>query len=279
MLSVLIEPIVRNALQEDLGLAGDITTLATVPADKTAQATLNARTQGTLSGLLCAKLAFTVVDPTLEITVHIQDGEAVTAGSRIMTITGSARSILAAERVALNFLGHLSGIATTTADMVERISTTKARVVCTRKTTPGLRALEKQAVVHGGGFNHRFRLDDAILIKDNHIAAVGGCIKTVLDRAKAYVAHMTKIEIEVDTLEQLDAVIAHGGADNVLLDNMSIDMLREAVRRVNGTLATEASGNVSPETIQEIAKTGVDYISSGWLTHSSKNLDLGLDII
>lgn len=277
MLDVMIEPIVRMALQEDLGLAGDITSQATITADQQMTATVNARNSGIISGVQCAQLVFRLIDPAVVVTVHIADGNRVCPGDAVLTAQGPARAILAAERVALNFMGHLSGIATATADMVRRIADEKARIVCTRKTTPGLRALEKQAVVHGGGCNHRLRLDDAILIKDNHIAAVGS-IPAALDRAKAHVAHMTKIEIEVDTLTQLDEVITHGGADNVLLDNMNIRTLQEAVRRINGCMVTEASGNVSPDTVQEIAQTGIDYISSGWLTHSAPTLDLGLDV-
>lgn len=278
LLRVMIEPVVQAALLEDLGRAGDITTNATISPQQQMTATIHARKSGTISGLLCAQTAFMLVDPTLSLDVHIQDASKVEAGTRILTVTGSARSILTAERVALNFMGHLAGIASTTADMVDRISETKARIVCTRKTTPGLRMLEKQAVVHGGGFNHRFGLDDAVLVKDNHIAAVGGSIVTVLDRIKEYTSHMTKIEIEVDTLAQLEQVLAHGGADNVLLDNMSLSTLREAVTLINKRMISEASGNVQPETVADIAQTGVDYISSGWLTHSARTLDLGLDI-
>ncbi|MGH1397927.1 MAG: carboxylating nicotinate-nucleotide diphosphorylase [Alphaproteobacteria bacterium] len=272
-----IEPIVKAALLEDLGHGSDITSEAVIPAGLNARAVINTREDGVIAGVEVAVLAFRLVDPSLEVIVHKRDGEAITAGDKILTISGSARSITTAERVALNFASHLSGIASATAAYVARCAGTSAKVCCTRKTLPGLRGLQKQAVLLGGGANHRFGLDDAILIKDNHIAMAGG-VNAVLDAAQARCSHMMKIEIEVDTLDQLSQVLKHGGADIVLLDNMDNDTLREAVAMVDGTMVCEASGGVNLETVQGIAQTGVDYISVGALTHSVTVLDLGLDI-
>ena len=223
-----------------------------------------------------AALAFRLIDPALEIKTLVADGQTCKAGETLMEIHGSAASILTGERVALNFAGRLTGIATKTAGFVAAAQGTDARITCTRKTTPGLRIVEKMAVLHGGGFNHRYSLSDAILIKDNHIAAAGG-VRAVLAATKAQASHMMAVEIEVDRLDQLEEVLAVGGADVVLLDNMNNDMLREAVAMVSGRMKTEASGNVSLERIASIAATGVDYISSGALTHSARTIDLGLD--
>ncbi len=267
---------VRAALMEDLGQNGDITTRAVIPASATYQARLNAREAGVVSGMQIARIAFHLVDAGLKVVTLLDDGAACAKGDTLMTIEGSAASILSAERVALNFAGRLTGIATLTAGFVAQTAGTNTRITCTRKTTPGLRIAEKQAVLHGGGYNHRFGLSDAILIKDNHIAAAGG-IKAVLTAAKACASHMMKVEIEVDTLEQLEEVIATGGADVVLLDNMDTATLTQAVAMARGHVVTEASGNMKLERIAEVAATGVDYISSGALTHSARTLDLGLD--
>ncbi|WP_194098266.1 carboxylating nicotinate-nucleotide diphosphorylase [Marivivens aquimaris] len=273
---LVLEPLVRNALTEDMGTFGDITTRAVIPAGVTYQAKLNARDEGVVSGMQIARIAFHLVDPSLKIDTLVGDGAAVTKGQTLMTIEGAASSILMGERVALNFAGRLSGIASLTAQFVAQTSGTKTRITCTRKTTPGLRTVEKLAVLHGGGFNHRFSLSDAILIKDNHIAAAGG-IRAVLDATKAVASHMVKVEIEVDTLEQLAEVLAVGGADNVLLDNMDTPTLIEAVKMAEGRVVLEASGNMKLDRIAEVSATGVDYISSGALTHSAMTLDLGLD--
>lgn len=273
---LLIEPLVRAALIEDLGPSGDVTTQAVIAPDLRYHARINARDPGVISGVQLAELAFRLVDPSLEVTVLQRDGAQVSSGETVMTIDGAAASILSAERVALNFMGRLSGIATLTAGFVAETAGTKARITCTRKTTPGLRLVEKQAVRHGGGAAHRFSLSDAILIKDNHVAAAGG-IAEVLTLARQNASHMRRIEIEVDTLGQLDEVLATGGADVVLLDNMSTDDLRAAVDLVAGRLVTEASGNMRLARIAEVAATGVDFISVGALTHSAQVLDLGLD--
>ena len=273
---LLLEPMVRAALIEDLGPNGDVTTRAVIPANTQYRARLNARAPGIVSGMQIAAIAFRLVDPRLNITTHRSDGSACAAGDVLMEIDGAAGSILSGERVALNFAGRLSGVATLTAAFVAQTAGTSCRITCTRKTTPGLRMVEKAAVLHGGGFNHRFGLSDAILIKDNHIAAAGG-ISAALHAARAQVSHMMKIEIEVDTLAQLTEVLAVGGADAVLLDNMDTPTLRQAVGLVAGRIITEASGNMDLTRIAEVAATGVNYISSGALTHSARALDLGLD--
>lgn len=273
---LVLEPMIRIALMEDLGSYGDVTTRAVIPADTTYDACLNAREDAVVSGMQVAALAFRLIDPSLDITTHIADGQPCKAGDTLMTIKGSAASILSGERVALNFAGRLTGIATKTAGFVAETKGTNARVTCTRKTTPGLRLVEKLAVLHGGGFNHRYSLSDAILIKDNHIAAAGG-VRQVLEATKAHASHMMAVEIEVDRLAQLAQVLEVGGASVVLLDNMDNDMLREAMAMVDGRLKTEASGNVKLDRIASIAATGVDYISSGALTHSARTVDLGLD--
>ena len=270
-----IEPQVRAALHEDLGRAGDITSDLTIAADKQAVARLVARKPGRIAGLICAEAAFRLVDPSVTFDVAAPDGSDVAAGALLATVSGPARSILTAERVALNFLGPLSGTATLTAALVKAVAGTQARIVCTRKTLPGLRSLQKYAVRCGGGFNHRFGLDDAAMIKDNHIQAAGG-IAPAVARLRAGLGHMVKIEVEVDRLEQLEEALANG-VDTILLDNMPLDDMRRAVALAKGKAVLEASGNVTLETVRAIAETGVDYISSGALTHSAPNLDVGLD--
>ncbi|RMC31320.1 carboxylating nicotinate-nucleotide diphosphorylase [Paracoccus alkanivorans] len=273
---LLVEPLIRAALAEDLGSQGDITTRTVIPADLRYSAHLRAREAGVASGMQLAAMAFRLVDPGLTLRIACPDGTAFQPGELLMEIEGSAASILSAERVALNFAGRMCGIASLTAAFVARTQGTATRITCTRKTTPGLRLVEKQAVLHGGGFNHRFSLSDAILIKDNHIAAAGG-IRPVLQAVKARASHMIRCEIEVDSLGQLAEVLDEGGADVVLLDNMDTPTLREAVAIAAGRVVLEASGNMRLERIAEVAATGVDYISSGALTHSARTLDLGLD--
>ncbi|MCZ4267366.1 carboxylating nicotinate-nucleotide diphosphorylase [Rhodobacteraceae bacterium R_SAG6] len=273
---LILEPLVKSALMEDLGSYGDVTTRAVIPEDVTYSARLRAREEAVVSGMQVAALAFRLIDANLRVNTLVADGAACQPGDVLMEIEGKAASILMGERVALNFAGRLTGIATLTAAMVAETRGTEARITCTRKTTPGLRMVEKLAVLHGGGFNHRYSLSDAILIKDNHIAAAGG-IRAVLDATKANASHMMAVEIEVDTLDQLREVLEAGGASVVLLDNMTPDQLREAVQINAGRLALEASGNVKRDTVAAIAATGVDYISSGALTHSARTVDLGLD--
>ncbi len=273
---LLLEPLIRAALIEDLGPSGDITTRLVIPPATRYRARLNAREAGVVSGMQIAAIAFRIVDPALTVTLYHPDGSPCAPGDVLMEIEGNAASILSAERVALNFAGRLSGIATLTAAFVAQTSGTKTRITCTRKTTPGLRLVEKAAVLHGGGFNHRFGLGDAILIKDNHIAAAGG-IRPALQAARAAASHMMKIEVEVDTLTQLADLLTIGGADAVLLDNMDTATLQQAVAMVAGRLITEASGNITLPRIAEVAATGVHYISAGALTHSARTLDLGLD--
>lgn len=272
---VMLEPLVRAALLEDLGRAGDLTTDAIVPADAVAQTRLVARQEGVLAGLDLARLAFRALDPAIEFRVARRDGAELAPGTEIATVRGNARAMLSAERVALNFLCHLSGVATATASIARAIAGYGARVTCTRKTLPGLRAVQKYAVRVGGGSNHRYGLDDAVLIKDNHIALAGD-VETAVRRARAGVGHMVRIELEVDTLAQLETALALG-VDVVLLDNMSLDELRQAVAMARGRAVTEASGRITPETAAEVAATGVDQIAVGWLTHSAKVLDIGLD--
>ena len=273
--SLLIEPIVRHALEEDLGRAGDITSDLTIPGDARGNAKLIARAGGTISGIVTAECTFRLVDPELSFAVKVPDGSSVQSNSVLAVIEGSSRSLLTSERVALNFLGHLSGIATATRTLVDAVTGTKARIVCTRKTTPGLRLLEKYAVRCGGGFNHRFGLDDAVLIKDNHLLACGG-VKPAVERVRAGVGHMTRIELEVDSLAQLEEALALS-VDTILLDNMTPDDLRRAVAMANGRAKLEASGNITLATVRAVAESGVDYISSGALTHSAPNLDVALD--
>ncbi len=272
---LMLEPQVRAALLEDLGRAGDITTDSIVPADLLTRCVLRAREPGVVAGLDLARLAFSVVDPRLQFNVRRPDGTAIAPGDRIATVSGPARGVLIGERVALNYLSHLSGIASATDRIVRAVAGTKARICETRKTTPGLRAIQKYAVRVGGGSNHRFGLDDAVLIKDNHVAIAGG-VRIAIERARRAVGHLVKIEVEVDTLLQLEEALSVG-VDAVLLDNMGPTTLREAVRMVGGRAITEASGRVTPETAPALAETGVDLISIGWLTHSVAVLDIGLD--
>ena len=273
--TLLVEPIVRQALIEDLGRAGDITSDAIAPADRTARTVMASRQEGVVAGLEAAALAFRLMDPAIRVTTIIGDSERVAPGAKVATIEGPARGMLSAERVALNFVSRLSGIATATARLVAAVAHTKARIVCTRKTTPLLRSLEKYAVRAGGGMNHRFGLDDAALIKDNHVAIAGG-VAEAIRRVRGHVGHLTKIEVEVDTLVQLEEALG-AGVDAVLLDNMSLDDLRRGVKMIGGRAISEASGRVSLETAAAIAETGVDLISVGWLTHSAPILDIGLD--
>ena len=273
--AIMIEPLVRAALLEDLGRAGDITTDAIVPMGARAQTVLVARNPGTVAGLDCALLAFRLIEPAITAEIARADGGAVVKGETIATIAGPTRGILSAERVALNFLCHLSGIATQAAAIVASIKDHRARLVCTRKTTPGLRAVQKYAVRVGGGFNHRFGLDDGVLIKDNHIAAAGN-LKEAVARARAAIGHLVKIEIEVDTLAQLEEALSLA-VDAVLLDNMTPDEMRRAVALVDGRLVTEASGRITPQNAPAVAAAGVDLLSSGALTHSTTALDIGLD--
>jgi nicotinate-nucleotide pyrophosphorylase (carboxylating) len=272
---IMIEPLVRNALLEDLGRAGDLTTDAIVPAGLTATTTMTARDNGVVAGLDLAALAFRLIEPAIEVTIHCPDGSEVSPRQVIATIRGPARGLLTAERTALNFLGRLSGIATATASVVKAVRGHKAHIVCTRKTTPGLRAIEKYAVRAGGGSNHRFGLDDAVLIKDNHVAIAGG-IAAAIERARSGVGHLVKIEVEVDNLAQLEEAL-RCKVDAILLDNMTSDELSQAVAMVDGRAITEASGRITPSTAPSIAATGVDLISIGWLTHSAPVLDIGLD--
>ena len=275
-LRLLVEPVVRAALIEDLGRAGDITTEAVVPAEATVEAVIAARQPGVLAGLDAALLAFQLLDPALRIERRRADGEGISRGETIAQISGRARGVLGAERTALNLLSRMSGVATATRALADAVAGYTAKIVCTRKTTPGLRVLEKEAVRLGGGANHRFGLDDAMLIKDNHIALAGG-VRQALERARRQAGHLVKIELEVDTLDQL-AEALEIGVDAVLLDNMTPETLRRAVAMVDGRAVTEASGRISLETAPAVAATGVDLISCGWITHSAPILDLGLDI-
>ena len=276
---LMIERVVREALLEDLGRAGDITTDSIVARDAMSTCVIAAREVGVVAGCDAARLAFRLLDPNILVTISRPDGSRVVPGDIVLHLQGRTRAILSAERVALNLMCHLSGVATCTAALVEAARPHKARIVCTRKTTPGLRTLEKHAVRAGGGANHRFGLDDAVLIKDNHVAAAGG-VRAAIERARASVGHLVKVEVEVDTLQQLEEVLAiEHGADAVLLDNMSPEQLRQAVAMVQGRLITEASGRVTVASVPAIAATGVDLISAGWITHSAPVLDLGLDWI
>lgn len=272
---LMIEPIVRLALAEDLGRLGDITSAALIGPETQWKAALKARKAGIVAGIDPARLAFQLVDRSVFFSAQKKEGQAVAAGDVIALVSGPARSLLTAERTALNFISHLSGIATATRTLVDAVHPHKAKICCTRKTTPGLRALEKLAVRAGGGANHRLGLDDAILIKDNHIAVCGNIREAVL-KARAAAGHMVKIEVEVDTLGQL-AQILDLPVDAVLLDNMTNEEMVQAVRMVDGRFVTEASGNVTAQRVPEIAATGVDVISAGWITHSAPILDIALD--
>jgi nicotinate-nucleotide pyrophosphorylase (carboxylating) len=275
-LRLLLEPVVRAALLEDLGRAGDITSEAVVPAEARIEAAIVARQAGVVAGLDAALLAFELVDPAVAIERLCEDGARIARGQAAARIRGRARAMLAAERTALNLMSRLCGVATATRALADAISGYKAKIVCTRKTTPGLRALEKEAVRAGGGANHRFGLDDAMLIKDNHIALAGG-VRPALERARRHAGHLVKIELEVDTLDQLAEALAVG-IDAVLLDNMDPPTLARAVAMVGGRAVTEASGRITLETAPAVAASGVDLLSSGWITHSAPILDLGLDI-
>lgn len=275
--NLIIEDIVRKTLLEDLGRGFDLTGNILIPGDALGRAVLKTRQPGVLCGLIPALTAFSLTDPDFSFEVAAQDGDIIQPGEVIATIEGPARAMLSAERTALNFLIHLSGISTLTAAFVDEVEGTNARITCTRKTLPGLRTLQKYAVVTGGGYNHRFGLDDAILIKDNHIA-LAGSIAAVLDKARAGAGHMVKIEIEVDTLDQFHEVLDSGKADVVLLDNFTLPDLAEAAALAEGKILTEASGGVNLSNVRKVAETGVDYISSGALTHSAAALDIGLDI-
>lgn len=279
---VLIEPVVRLALAEDLGRAGDVTAMACIPEDARMKAAFAARKPGVLAGIDCVRLAVLAMDPKASVDLRLRDGDAFEAGDVLAVVEADARAFLSAERTALNLVGRLSGVATLTRTYVETVAGTKARIADTRKTTPGLRALEKHAVACGGGINHRFGLDDAILIKDNHVAVCGGVAEAVR-RAKAFAPHLMKVEVEVDGLDQLDAVLAlidEGAApDVIMLDNFSLDDLCAAVARVAGRIMLEASGGVDLTTVRGIAETGVDVISIGALTHSAPVLDIGLDAL
>jgi nicotinate-nucleotide pyrophosphorylase (carboxylating) len=272
---VMIEPAVRAALLEDLGRAGDLTTDAIVPAEASVRTALVARQPGIVAGLDFAAAAFRLIDPAIRMTVALPDGSRLRPGDTIGTIIGPARGILTAERTALNFLCHLSGVASATRGIVDAIAGTRAQVCCTRKTMPGLRFAQKFAVRVGGGSNHRFGLDDAVLIKDNHVAVAGG-VRPAVERARSGVGHLVKIELEVDTLAQLQEALTLK-VDAVLLDNMGPDLLRQAVAMVDGRAITEASGRIRPDTAHAIAASGVDLLSVGWLTHSASVLDIGLD--
>jgi len=274
--SLLCEDLVRRALLEDLGRAGDLTTDAVCPPDLAGRGRLVARAAGRIAGLEASLLAFRLLDPDVRVDVRIADGGDAGAGETIAEVAGRARALLTAERTALNLLGHLSGIATATRDVLARLGGLPTMVAATRKTTPGLRALEKQAVRLGGGTPHRYGLDDAVLVKDNHVVLAGGFTEAIR-RARASVGHLVKIEVEVDTLAQLDEALA-AGIEVVLLDNMDLATLREAVRRAKGRALTEASGGIRPDNVCAVAETGVDVVSLGWLTHSAPALDVSLDV-
>jgi nicotinate-nucleotide pyrophosphorylase (carboxylating) len=274
---LLIDPVVRAALAEDLGRAGDITSQACVDPQARLCVQFAVRQDGVISGLDCARLAMAAMDPLLSFSAQRRDGDQVTAGEALARVEGNARAILAAERTALNLMGRMGGVASLTRAYVDAVSGTGARIVDTRKTTPGLRMLEKYAVRCGGGVNHRFGLDDAILIKDNHVAAAGG-VGRALERARAAAGHLVQIEVEVDRLEQLDEALPHL-PDVIMLDNFSLEDLAEAVRRTAGQVRLEASGGVNLKTVRAIAETGVDVISVGALTHSAPVLDIGLDTL
>jgi nicotinate-nucleotide pyrophosphorylase (carboxylating) len=271
-----LDDFLRAALREDLGRAGDLTTNAIVPPNQAGRADIVAREAGTISGLTAAERVFTLLDPAVRVDAFVADGAAVTAGARLASVSGPLRTILAGERTALNVLGRLCGVATATRRYVALVEGTSATIVDTRKTTPGMRALEKAAVRHGGGKNHRFGLDDAILIKDNHVTAAGGIVPAI-DAARAYAGHLVTIEVEVDSLDQLDEALA-AAAHIVLLDNFTLEALGEGVRRARGRALIEASGGVNAGTVRAIAESGVDLISIGALTHSAISLDVALDI-
>ena len=272
---VLLKPLVEAALTEDLGRRGDVTSQATIPADMQAQLQIKARQAGVICGMDLARLSFALVDAQIEFIAQVVDGETVAAGTVLAIVSGNARHLLTAERTALNFMTHLSGIATATRQIVDSVAEYPAQITCTRKTIPGLRTVQKYAVRCGGGRNHRLGLDDAILIKDNHIA-IAGDINTAIKQAQDFAGHLIPIEVEVDTLEQLEQAL-EAGVSLVLLDNMSPEILSKAVTMCKGRAKTEASGGITPETVQAVAETGVDFIAMGYLTHSTTALDIGLD--
>ena len=272
---VLLKPLVEAALTEDLGRRGDVTSQATIPATMQAQLQIKARQAGVICGMDLARLSFALVDAQIEFAAQVVDGETVAAGTVLAIVSGNARHLLTAERTALNFMTHLSGIATATRQIVDSVAEYPAQITCTRKTIPGLRTVQKYAVRCGGGRNHRLGLDDAILIKDNHIA-IAGDIKTAIQQAQDFAGHLIPIEVEVDTLEQLEQAL-EAGVSLVLLDNMSPETLSKAVTMCKGRAKTEASGGITPETVQAVAETGVDFIAMGYLTHSTTALDIGLD--
>jgi nicotinate-nucleotide pyrophosphorylase (carboxylating) len=274
---ILIAPVVAASLAEDLGRSGDITSLACIDPEARLTCAFVARRGGVIAGLTCAHLAMRALDPEARIETYLADGDQVQAGARLAVVEAKARAVLSAERTALNLLGRLSGVATLTRAYVDAVAGTSARIIDTRKTTPGLRALEKYAVRMGGGANHRFGLDDAILIKDNHVAACGG-VAEALRRARAHAGHMVKIEVEIDSLGQLSEAL-EGGADIIMLDNFTMADLRQAVAVASGRVLLEASGGVDISTVAGIARTGVDLISVGALTHSAPGLDIGLDAV
>nr|WP_289056629.1 carboxylating nicotinate-nucleotide diphosphorylase [uncultured Psychrobacter sp.] len=274
---VLLRPLVEAALTEDLGRRGDVTSQATIPADMQAQLQIKARQAGVICGMDLARLAFDMVDTQIGFDAQVADGERVEAGTVLATVRGNARHLLTAERTALNFMTHLSGIATATRQIVDSVAAYPAQITCTRKTIPGLRTVQKYAVRCGGGRNHRLGLDDAILIKDNHIA-IAGDIATAIKQAQDFAGHLIPIEVEVDTLAQL-AQALDAGASLVLLDNMTPDVLAQAVAMCQGRAKTEASGGITPETVQAVAQAGVDFIAMGYLTHSTTALDIGLDFM
>ncbi|MXV44759.1 carboxylating nicotinate-nucleotide diphosphorylase [Saccharibacter sp. 17.LH.SD] len=276
---LLWEPVVTTALREDFGTGGDVTTQALLGQATTLQASFRARQHGVVAGLPGARLTFEKLDPSLHFHAYKHDGDTIAPGDILATVKGDAAALLGGERVALNILSHLSGIATTTATIVNRVKGTGVQICCTRKTLPGLRALQKYAVRAGGGSNHRHRLDDAIMLKDNHIALLGGNLTDALKAARQRAGHLMKIELEVDSLEQLETALSAGGADAYLLDNMDPETLRRAVKMINGRAITEASGGITPDNARSKAETGVDVLSLGWLTHSVTALDIGLDII
>ncbi|WP_201548563.1 carboxylating nicotinate-nucleotide diphosphorylase [Psychrobacter fjordensis] len=272
---VLLKPLIEAALTEDLGRRGDVTSQATIPADLQAKLEIKARQAGVICGMDLARLSFALVDAQIEFIAQVDDGELVEAGTVLASVSGNARHLLTAERTALNFMTHLSGIATDTRKIVDSVAQYPAQITCTRKTIPGLRIVQKYAVRCGGGRNHRLGLDDAILIKDNHIA-IAGDIKTAIQQAQDFAGHLIPVEVEVDTLEQLEQAL-DAGVSLVLLDNMSPDVLSRAVAMCKGRARTEASGGITPATVEAAAKTGVDFIAMGYLTHSTTALDIGLD--
>ena len=272
---VLLKPLVEAALTEDLGRRGDVTSQATIPADMRAQLQIKARQAGVICGMDLARLSFALIDEQIEFIAKVNDGATVEAGTVLATVRGNARNLLTAERTALNFMTHLSGIATDTKKIVDSVADYPAQITCTRKTIPGLRIIQKYAVRCGGGRNHRLGLDDAILIKDNHIA-IAGNIKTAIQQAQNFAGHLIPIEVEVDTLGQLEQAL-EAGVNLVLLDNMAPEVLSKAVAMCKGRAKTEASGGITPETVQAVAETGVDFIAMGYLTHSTTALDIGLD--